>query len=66
VHSTLEKRREDTSVIFLAHRLSSVLRADRVAVIVDGRVEELGTPQELAKAGGWFQENFYPAEPSEG
>lgn len=39
---------------------SSVVCADHVAVLCDGRVVELGTPTELATAGGWFERNFYP------
>ena len=34
--------------------------ADRVAVLLNGRVVELGPPVELASAGGWFEANFFP------
>lgn len=60
VHATLRAQRQRRTVVLVAHRLSSVLCADRVAVLRHGRLEELGTPDELATGGGWFQENFYP------
>nr|XP_023907978.1 multidrug resistance protein 1-like [Quercus suber]POF16576.1 leptomycin b resistance protein pmd1 [Quercus suber] len=44
-----------TTVIMVAHRLSTVLDADHVAVISDGRVVEHGTPQKLAVPGSIFQ-----------
>ena len=44
----------------VAHRLSSVLCADRVAVLLDGRIAQLGTAAELAACDGWFKSNFYP------
>ena len=56
---SFDARRPTT--VLAAHRLSSVLHADRVATLVGGRIVEMGTPAELASAEGWFQRNFYPA-----
>ena len=42
------------TVIVIAHRLTTVERADRIFVIEDGRVAESGTFQELKKRGGEF------------
>ena len=36
----------------IAHRLSTAERADRVAVVEGGRIVELGSHDELARAGG--------------
>lgn len=48
------------TAVLVAHRLSSVLCADRVAVLRDGRIEQLGTPEELAQVPGWYRSNFFP------
>ena len=42
------------TVIVIAHRLSTVEKADRIFVIKDGRVSEQGTFDELTARGGEF------------
>ena len=49
------------TTVLVAHRLASVRHADLVAVLRRGRLVELGTPAELAKAGGWFATSFMGA-----
>jgi ATP-binding cassette subfamily B protein len=44
--------------IVISHRFSTVRIADRIAVIVDGRVAELGSHEELLEAGGRYSELF--------
>jgi ATP-binding cassette, subfamily B, bacterial len=45
---------EGRTVIVIAHRLSTARRADRVAVVDDGRVVEVGTHDELMGRGGRY------------
>jgi ATP-binding cassette subfamily B protein len=45
---------EGRTAIVIAHRLATAMRADRIAVIEDGRVAELGTAEELLALGGHY------------
>jgi ABC-type multidrug transport system fused ATPase/permease subunit len=44
--------------IVISHRFSTVRIADRIAVIVDGKVAEIGTHEELLRAGGRYAQLF--------
>lgn len=45
---------KDRTVIMIAHRLSTVVGADRIIVLDNGRVAEEGTHNELVKTGGLY------------
>jgi ATP-binding cassette subfamily B (MDR/TAP) protein 1 len=42
------------TIVVVAHRLSTVLKADMIAVIKDGQVAEIGTHAELMAKGGLY------------
>ncbi len=48
----------DRTTIFISHRISTVRHADRIAVLVGGRIAELGSHDELL-AHGRFYANLY-------
>ena len=48
----------DRTAILISHRFSTVRLADRIAVIRDGRVEELGTHAELVERNGRYAHLF--------
>jgi ATP-binding cassette, subfamily B, bacterial len=54
VQAGIEHLLRDRTSIVVAHRLSTVERADRVVVIEEGRILEVGSPAELRAAGGGF------------
>ena len=54
VRQALRRLRKHRTTVFIAHRLSSVLDADLVAVVADGRVVETGPPQALLDRDGHF------------
>lgn len=45
---------KDRTVIMIAHRLSTVINADRIFVLKDGRIAETGSGAELSRSGGIF------------
>jgi ABC-type multidrug transport system fused ATPase/permease subunit len=45
---------QDRTVVAIAHRLHTAHDADRIAVVIDGRIAELGSHQELVAANGEY------------
>jgi thiol reductant ABC exporter CydD subunit len=51
VVASIEDLRRGRTVLLIGHRLTTVARADRIALVVRGRVVEEGTHRELGAAG---------------
>jgi ATP-binding cassette, subfamily B, bacterial len=45
-------------VLLVSHRFSTVRQADRIAVIRDGKIAELGSHKELLALGGTYARLF--------
>jgi ATP-binding cassette subfamily B protein len=54
VQRAMETVLADRTALIIAHRLSTVLIADRVLVLTDGRIVQDGSPAELLAQGGEF------------
>ena len=50
IQKALERLKGDVTIMAIAHRVSTILKADRLLVLQEGRVQEEGPPQELLKA----------------
>lgn len=47
IRQTIRSLREDTTVLIIAHRMATIRGADRAIVLLNGRIEEQGSLQEL-------------------
>ncbi len=56
--SGLRDAMQGRTTILIAHRVSTARNADRIAVLVDGRIAELGTHDDLIVRGGYYSELF--------
>lgn len=54
VQAALDQAMQGRTTIVIAHRLATVLRADRIVVMQDGRVVQEGTHQSLIAQGGLY------------
>ena len=54
VRGALDVLAKSRTTLVIAHRLSTVRSADRIVVLQDGRVAEMGTHRELLAAGGLY------------
>ena len=54
VQAALDKLMHGQTTLIIAHRLSSIEKADRILVLDDGRIVESGTHAELIELGGLY------------
>lgn len=58
VEAALDVVLEGRTAVIIAHRLATARRADRIAVVDNGRIVELGSHDELVAAGGRYRAMF--------
>ncbi|AFL74405.1 fused permease/ATPase component of ABC transporter involved in Fe-S cluster assembly [Thiocystis violascens DSM 198] len=54
IQQTLSEVAENHTTLVIAHRLSTVVDADRILVMEQGRIREQGTHRELLESGGHY------------
>ncbi|WP_424017668.1 ABC transporter ATP-binding protein [Halorientalis pallida] len=58
IQANLEASEQDRILIVIAHRLSTVVNADRIYAMEDGRITESGTHDDLVEEGGTYAELY--------
>ncbi|KAK9845905.1 hypothetical protein WJX81_005691 [Elliptochloris bilobata] len=54
VQEALDRLMKEHTVLVIAHRLSTVMNADRIVVVAEGAVQAVGTHEALLEAGGLY------------
>jgi ATP-binding cassette, subfamily B, bacterial len=54
IEAALDTLLEGRTAVLIAHRLATAMRADRIAVVHDGRIVEIGSHEDLVAAGGRY------------
>lgn len=62
IHEAIDKVIQNRTTIIIAHRLSTVRNADKIAVVHDGEVCEIGTHQELIEKNGLYKQLYFAGE----
>lgn len=56
--TNLKEVRQDRTTIIAAHRLSSIMHADEIVVVDNGKIAERGTHEILTNNNGWYHDMF--------
>jgi ABC-type multidrug transport system fused ATPase/permease subunit len=52
-------REQEKIILFTTHRYDTIRRADTIVVLVDGRIAEIGAPEELERKAGAFWSLYF-------
>ena len=55
IRAALKNHANNAAVIIISHRISSLMQADKILVLIDGTVEDIGSHEELLKRGGSYR-----------
>ncbi len=58
IEAALDVLLEARTAVLIAHRLTTAMKADRIVVVDDGRIVELGSHDELVARGGRYAEMY--------
>ena len=58
IREALKSRRQGTTTFIISHRITTLMEADRIFVLKDGRVVEQGTHEELMDIGGIYRKTY--------
>ncbi len=58
IQQALDELCKGRTTLVVAHRLSTIRNADKIAVVTDGRITQYGTHDELMEQGGTYKELY--------
>lgn len=58
IREALKSRRKGTTTFIISHRITTLMEADRIFVLKDGKVAEEGTHDELMQLGGIYRKTY--------
>jgi ATP-binding cassette subfamily B protein len=58
VMQALRRLCQGRTTLTIAHRLSTIVDSDEILVMLEGRIAERGSHEELMKRGGWYAQMF--------
>jgi len=54
----LKDNRQGKTTIITSHRLSAIEHADKIIVLSEGKIDQLGTHQQLVQEDGWYKKTY--------
>lgn len=58
IFNNLRQHRKDGITLISTHRMSSIMQADEIIVLDEGRISERGQHTDLVSQGGWYENMF--------
>jgi len=55
----LKEARKDKTNIIISHRFSAITQADKIIVLQNGKITDIGTHEELLKYANWYRNQYY-------
>lgn len=58
IRKALKERMKDATVILISHRITTLMGADQIMVLNEGKIEEIGTHEELIQHQGLYRQIY--------
>jgi ATP-binding cassette subfamily B protein len=58
VVSVIERAGKNRTILTISHRLSSMASADKIVILENGMVKNIGTPEMLLKNDHWYRNHM--------